>query len=930
MTPSHSLGLSVPSLTLSPHPAPLPPAPPESSAVLPAGSFAAEWIEQDDGAVDNDGGEWRTVHPEANDTQYPFHGSRYYLDEDEEEEEDEVKAHADDAPSAAALSTDGPSHFPPLLSNLPSALLSPHGTPAPTQEPPVLPPPGSSPAPCVEPINLTEAPAGPSSPASLTPPSPPVQPRAAVSASLSARSLVRSPARSASSRPRASLSQPVRTSRSLHSALAEASRLDPDPLTPSPPIAASLHPSLPPLEVGTLDEYALHGVDEETPGQAMEVELDDSFKADSASVQRAPLPATVGRAQPPSQPHQSSLHTRTAAASPPLSTPPPLPVPASQLLTDSQISLLVESQTFDDHAYRYQPTQTPSLAQSMVEHSLDGDCHDRELHVEVQDSDREDRQQDEPEENDAVDNAEQRLEPHTAAVAAGAELLVELDDGFDPHDSDERGHSAERKYLPSQESVDSHDSLDRPSFRLGLPPTRPQQQRAGPLTARNDSPVFDAGSISPPRAAPSPPRTPPSAPSSASSDSSEGIARRTRSRQARSASSAEKRRGGPSPPSLEELSLDVDDPSPERVQQERVLLQQLQRARKQKIRPEKAAPQDGQSGKKAGIVDQKTSALPQSRHRRHRVEEKEEEEEDASVRSMEAPSTDDDDDFVSVPRRTNRAARKLSSTRTDTVGSSSSRRERTAGEKRSRQPPSNKTSPSRTPPLSSMRQCNDERKQDEVGDGDDSDEETLRSRKRRTGTPVGSGRKSAARPPPRSSNKSDARLKQTALTDFSFSSCASLPSQEDVFVRPAPRPTKPPASTAGAPTSRPRAVAPTPSSSAPPPVPSVDRSDPAALTRPPPVSRVPFADLTNVIAAPRSSDRTKRDREGSRWQVKRRKSGLLTLRDEGPSRVNEGSAGRPVQRASVEGSSVIRSAEKSKPAIPDDPYAFVLVDSQDW
>ena len=86
-------------------------------------------------------------------------------------------------------------------------------------------------------------------------------------------------------------------------------------------------------------------------------------------------------------------------------------------------------------------------------------------------------------------------------------------------------------------------------------------------------------------------------------------------------------------------------------------------------------------------------------------------------------------------------------------------------------------------------------------------------------------------------------MKQTALTDFSFSSASSI-NEEDVFVK----------------------------------VPSY-RSTPAARRS----TRQPLSDLTNTasVASPLGKGKS-REGEGTPWQLKKKKSGLPSLRDEGP------------------------------------------------
>ena len=415
----------MPSLTLSPPSSSLAPADidegcGETEVVVTSlrEELEAKAVEVDDidgGDGSDEGGGWQTVNPLAGATQFDFDDSQ--LPSYEELEEDELSPSAlaviaspPPLPQPSSLPSDGAavtrptppmssaSHFPSLPSNLPSGPVPLYSTtPSPLAEP-------SPPAAAVPLLNVIGVEAiSPSSPPPNEVPyvaESPIHHSPDMAASMSSQPSPTSPppfplAPPPLSPPRrpSSQSSPVEFSPSPHSL-----PMDEEVLSPSAFGPASLHPSLPALEPGTFDaeeeEERLRAV------EALDIELDDSplynadrptegsiaAQRDSQTTKSSPsLPSSLGKRKagatsavlsPPSPP--SLPITRSAVVGWAAAARPPSPVTASQLLTDSQVSEMVESQTFDGSLYQHAmstlafnqyPLHPPTDAQDAPSHA---------------------------------------------------------------------------------------------------------------------------------------------------------------------------------------------------------------------------------------------------------------------------------------------------------------------------------------------------------------------------------------------------------------------------------------------------------------------------------------------------------------------------------------------------------------------------------
>ena len=892
MTPSHlSLGLSVPSLTLSVPSSSLPAGPADDVEGAPATPV-------DD--ADDDSGGWNVANPEAAATQFPF----ITLDDGDPDHDDLDELHdSGDHAGIAAL----PSPHAEVAAT--DAASAPHDTP-PASAQPVLASPSLHPS-LYAPLEVAE----PSIPAAAASASPAADAQPALASSPTSLASSQHSLAPPSLLPVADIRLPLTSSQSSDVVLSIPST--PEPLSPSPPAPLSLHPSLPPLEAGTLDE------EEEQPppshGQppVVRLELDDSASlsrgADSGLLPRG---AEGGRPRRDSQqlgsPGRSLLGKRRAGASSSLLSPPrssrasapevavpamvrlPSVVTASQLLTDSQISEMMESQTFDGSLYQH--TLPPSLQHSLeqlehLQYQAEPEEDDGSEGVEVEEREEQPPANEHPQAALVDEAHEEPLPPlRVGDEVDSMPMALELDLSPVGDDGQERASLLRANAWPAlsvkEEETESQDSLGG-SFRLCPPPWRstpPPRPSPPPSTAAVVSPTFSLSS-SPLRLA-SPPRpSQHSSPHKVNEESDIGASATPRTRQRFSTLAETERTGGRGVQETAAgavLSVDVEDEPLVTRLRERSAENGAQRGRSRSGNRKERSSRNGHRSQ------EKQTPPPLARTEQLEVVEGED---DEAMESLEVQLIDDDDDFVPVKGSIAAGKRSSppllrSSPRTSAAAKS------TARHRRERQ-----ATTSRTPPSARR---GSKRRSSERGDEEAApaaEAETSKRSKSGTATPSTTrpSRESkenqapSARAPAASSKSgAAAKVRQTSLTDFSFSSSSSsAPSEDDVFVHPSFE--------GGKKTAKPHPPPPSSRPSSSPLASLFGASYSASIALRRSAGRAPFADLTNVQPTPPHTKGRGREKDGGDgtppWQMKRKRSGLISLRDE-PLREAPESTGR--------------------------------------
>ena len=624
----------------------------------------------------------------------------------------------------------------------------------------------------------------------------------------------------------------------------------------------------------------------------MDIELDDSplynsdrppdtgasvREGESIAAQRD-TPATRSSASLPSSLGKRRAGAMSAIPSPPPPPPPPTarptvtfrppsPVTASQLLTDSQVSEMAESQTFDGSLYQH----TASLAFFQYPIPLDEDLPGAEAQrpqspptpPPQSDEDGEEEGEDDEEDNPSVlsHHSPPRAAPgDTHPSSCHSVMEVELDSDVDDNThGDEAGEgeviaelavaavSGVKDEQGEEVEEEVGDSLDGAfNLRSLLSGSRPG---SSPVLL---SPTFTVSPSSPEIRSPSPPPRPTRRPSPP-----------------------------PRPPREEKQGEDVqvEPPSIPRTrsgpQDTPNRSSRGQRERKRKsgaVRVEQADVGSADENEGLRMADrrkrgkakevggrkprnsQRQSAPHSSPTRRDRdagsgerksgnEERGEEDERRGEVDSI----VDDDDVFVRPVGRSGAStaaqAAVLSSPLND-LPLTPTTAKLTARERSQRRA----AVPQQKPPTSHQ----PARKDSEDAEVRDSSRGSKRRKKSGGETAASTSAPSGASSTQgRSAGKgSDGRLKQTSLTDFSFSSASSGPlSEEDLFVRPVRL------------------------SSSSRPVPPLRRSS----------TRRPLSDVSNTVGVSSPSKGRSKEGEGTPWQLKKKKSGLLSLRDEAPS-----------------------------------------------
>ena len=935
MTPSRfSVGLSVPSLTLSPASSSLavivsecPPVN-EAEAVLKAEvdiQAVEDGVEEeaeaevqllaadsaDESSDSEHGGGWQTVNPGACATQFDFHAS-LFADEDDDSLADEPLP----PPVNPSLSSSDPPHlqaqfqnvgtaelpsqvkeaavasaslFPSLPSNLPSGPLPPPSSPPADTPSPIN---AAVPSPVV-PSSQPQPPDVPCVPESPSP-QPPI-PAAASSTQRSAASpslaspappLLPLPSSAAASSP---LAAQLASSQGSHAVLSlPSSPPDPELMSQTSYGPASLHPSLPALEPGTLDEEEHQRlVDEEEDRlktlHAMEVVLDDSGSVerttDSLLLRRGGTTAVTRDSQvvissPSMLGKRKAGATSSLTSSPPTASPPPVtgtptrsrvlplsgsPVTASQLLTDSQVSQLEESQTFDGSLYQatlssLHPLPTPSSLFDEAQHAsarlseshaqaLGGEVDDEEIPQSLPSQQSSEDEVVEVKAEVQVDVEVEDVVDSRAAYQDVMEVELDFDDGEEVggplrSPSPRRSQTAASASPVKRETDDSQDAAFDLRSAMLPSPSRPLML----------SPTFTTSPASPDMSSPLQPTwlSPPRRRRMEEQGKEPVPPPRTRSLVHTPAVSSSGKQGA------------AGKANTLRTKSDEMSTRPLKSGRNELLEVRRSSPRKQQQKDAPPSAARKSAVSHQRRVERSADEEGEEEEEEEADEedSVGVQSIDEDDDFVPVTRSTavakSVAAPNLRSATTTSPKSVPPKL--TAKGRIQQRPPQPKPSPALLALSGAKRRSREEEAEEE--ESIEEVEEPVKKRSKANGAsqPRGAGQEpnSATRPSPTEGQRPAGRskalkpLRQTSLNDFSFSNSTSLPSEDELFVRPAPAPRRS-------------------------------------------AARQPLGDVTNTassaVAAGSLSPPAKggRQRKGEKtpWQLKRKKTGgLATVNDE--------------------------------------------------